>query len=214
MSKGRRSRVVGAAIVPVALAAAVFLTGCSRDRAAHETAAASEAGLRITYPLEGTLFPPESVAPTFVWQDETGRVDRWDVVARDDTGGEILRESVDAPHWRPSEDSWRVIKRYSSERDAEVLVAGVDRTKRATASSASVHIRTSRDPVGDSLFYREVPLPFLKAVQDPSRILWRFGTVDSESGPPIVLQNLPVCGNCHSFADNGRVLGMDVDYGN
>jgi tetratricopeptide (TPR) repeat protein len=35
-----------------------------------------------------------------------------------------------------------------------------------------------------------------------------------ESGPPIVLQNLPVCGNCHSFADNGSVLGLDVDYGN
>jgi Flp pilus assembly protein TadD len=34
------------------------------------------------------------------------------------------------------------------------------------------------------------------------------------AGPPIVLQNLPVCGNCHSFADNGSVLGLDVDYGN
>ena len=29
-----------------------------------------------------------------------------------------------------------------------------------------------------------------------------------------MLQNLPVCGNCHSFADNGSVLGLDVDYGN
>ena len=35
-----------------------------------------------------------------------------------------------------------------------------------------------------------------------------------EDGPPIVLENLPVCGNCHSFADNGSVLGLDVDYGN
>ena len=63
MAKGRRSRVVAAAVVSVALAAAVFVAGCSRDRAAQETAAASEAGLRITYPQEGTLFPPESVAP-------------------------------------------------------------------------------------------------------------------------------------------------------
>jgi Flp pilus assembly protein TadD len=214
MSKGRRSRVVAAAVVSVALVAAGFFAGSSRDCAAQETAAASDAGLRITYPQEGTLFPPESVAPTFVWKDDTGRVDRWDVTVRDDTGGEILRESVDAPRWKPSEDSWTLIKRHSSERAAEVLVAGVDRTQPAPASSASVHIHTSRDPVGDSLFYREVPLPFLKAVQDPSRIRWRFGTVDSQSGPPIVLQNLPVCGNCHSFADNGSVLGMDVDYGN
>lgn len=80
--------------------------------------------------------------------------------------------------------------------------------------AAHVHIRTSKDKVGDSIMYREVPLPFLKAVQDPSQIRWRFGSVDQKAGPPVVLKNLPVCGNCHSFADNGSVLGMDVDYGN
>jgi Tfp pilus assembly protein PilF len=46
------------------------------------------------------------------------------------------------------------------------------------------------------------------------KIRWRYGTIDAQNGPPIVLQNLPVCGNCHSFADNGSVLGLDVDYGN
>jgi Flp pilus assembly protein TadD len=29
-----------------------------------------------------------------------------------------------------------------------------------------------------------------------------------------VLENLPVCGNCHSFSRDGSVLGLDVDYGN
>jgi Tfp pilus assembly protein PilF len=68
--------------------------------------------------------------------------------------------------------------------------------------------------VGDSIFYREVPLPFLTAVQDPSRIRWRFGSIDSQQQPPIVLEDLPVCGNCHSFSSDGSVLGLDVDYGN
>ena len=36
---------------------------------------AAEARLQITYPQEGTLFPPESVAPTFVWEDKTGNAD-------------------------------------------------------------------------------------------------------------------------------------------
>ena len=210
------------AIIPVALAAGLFLTGCDRDPSTQEIIAAAPAAadatgarLRITYPQEGTLFPPESVAPTFVWKDETGSVDRWYVVVRGNTGGDLLKAAVDVPRWRPSEESWKQIKQQSSERDAEVIVAGVNRTKRATVlSSARVHVRTSKDPVGDSLFYREVPLPFLKAVQDPSRIRWRFGTIDMESGPPIVLHDLPVCGNCHSFADNGSVLGLDVDYGN
>ena len=56
------------------------LRACSSPAAiaiahAQEIAAArrcDDAGLQITYPLEGTLFPPESVAPTFVWEDETG----------------------------------------------------------------------------------------------------------------------------------------------
>jgi tetratricopeptide (TPR) repeat protein len=214
-------RLVTAAI-PVALAAGLFIAGCDRDPSTQEIVATTPAKagetqgrLQITYPLEGTLFPPESVAPTFVWKDDTASVDHWYVVVRDDTGRDLLKATVDEARWRPSEEIWKQIKQQSSERNAEVFVAGVQRTKRATIlSSARVDIRTSKDPVGDSLFYREVPLPFLKAVRDPSKIRWRFGTIDMQKGPPIVLQNLPVCGNCHSFADNGSVLGLDVDYGN
>ena len=29
-----------------------------------------------------------------------------------------------------------------------------------------------------------------------------------------MLEDLPVCGNCHSFSSDGSVLGLDVDYGN
>jgi hypothetical protein len=217
-------RPVAAAAIPIALGAGLFLAGCTRDSGTRDpgtqeiiaaAADAATARLQITYPLEGTLFPPEIVAPTFVWEDKTSDVDRWHVVVRDDTGAEVLREAVDAPRWRPSEERWSQIKQRSAERDAEVIVSGINHAKQATVlSSARVHVRTSKDEVGDALFYREVPLPFLTAVQDPSRIRWRYGTVDQESGPPIVLQNLPVCGNCHSFADNGSVLGLDVDYGN
>jgi Flp pilus assembly protein TadD len=217
MPWARRS-VVQAAVVSVVVAA-LLSVGADRDARAQPVAAAApaaaDARLRITYPADGTLFPPDSVAPTLVWTDETAHVDRWTVVVRDDTGADVLKASVDGPRWRPSEDEWRTIKERSAERDAEIAVTGVDRASpAATLSSARVRVRTSKDPVGDALFYREVPLPFLTAVQDPSRIRWRFGTIDLQDGPPIVLQNLPVCGNCHSFADNGSVLGLDVDYGN
>lgn len=218
MPRARRSALVGAA-VSVALAA--FLAIACRDQKATSQAGvaavhgAADTGLRITYPMEGTLFPPDSVAPTFVWEDETGNADRWEIVVRDDTGADVLRASADTTRWRPSEDDWKKIKQRSMERDAEVTVTSVSRTKPAAASPATrVRIRTSKDEVGDSLFYREVPLPFLKAVQDPSRIRWRFGTIDEQAGPPVVLKNLPVCGNCHSFADDGSTLGLDVDYGN
>ena len=138
---------------------------------------------------------------------------RWTVLVRFEASAEPLRFPTVEPRWRPSAEDWAEIKRRSVTRDAEVAVVGVGPQAEA-ASAASVRIRTSEDPVGDSIFYREVPLPFITAVQDPSRIRWRFGSIDSEDGPPIVLENLPVCGNCHSFSRDGSVLGLDVDYGN
>ena len=213
MPRARSPVALVVALLAVILAAARVAAGA--EAIAPAGAATAAPTLRITYPADGTLFPPDSVAPTVVWTDETGRVDRWNVVVRDDTGADVVTASVDTPRWRPSEDDWARIKQRSAERDAELVVAGVDRTNPATTlSSSRVHLRTSKDPVGDALFYREVPLPFITAVQDPSRIRWRYGTIDMQDGPPIVLQNLPVCGNCHSFADNGTALGLDVDYGN
>ncbi len=209
-----------AAVLPLTLLMGFF--GFGRFPGAREAVAASSTAsedaapaIRITYPAQNTLFPPEIVAPTFLWEDETEQVDQWRVVVRDDAGNDVLEASVDEPRWRPSKPDWEKIKQRSLERDAEVIVSGAnDVDAAADTSSARVRIRTSKDEVGDALFYREVPLPFLKAVQDPSKIRWRFGTIDLEDGPPIVLQDLPVCGNCHSFADDGSVLGLDVDYGN
>jgi tetratricopeptide (TPR) repeat protein len=170
--------------------------------------------LEITYPLDNTLFPPEIPAPTFTWRDETAGVGQWQLLLRFEGGGdEVLRFPTREPSWRPSPEEWADIKRRSTAHAAEVAVLGIGAAG-DTVSSAAARIRTSTDPVGDAIFYREVPLPFIDAVQDPSRIRWRFGSIDSEAAPPIVLENLPVCGNCHSFSGDGKVLGLDVDYGN
>lgn len=204
MSEIRRPGILGTFIAMV-VAAGSLATGFAAD--------ATGSQLQITYPIEETLFPSDIVAPTVLWEDTTGTSQRWDVEVRGADGEAFVRDSVDAPRWRPSAESWKQIKERSVESSVAVAVTGRDGAAGATAT-ALVRIRTSPDAVGDALLYREVPLPFLKAVQDPSKIRWRYGTVDSEEGPPIVLENLPVCGNCHSVADNGSVLGLDVDYGN
>jgi tetratricopeptide (TPR) repeat protein len=198
--------------VGLLLAAALALSACGQ--AAPPAFPSGPSGrLAISYPLDETLFPPEIVAPTFVWSDETEGVSRWLVLLRFDATQEPLRFPTEEPRWRPSEADWAEIKRRSVASDAEVAVVGVGPGAEA-ASSASIRIRTSTDPVGDSIFYREVPLPFISAVRDPSRIRWRFGSIDSATQPKVVLENLPVCGNCHSFSGDGKTLGLDVDYGN
>ncbi len=195
--------------------ALVGLLGCQNDAGEGPIAfpGAASGQLEITYPLDETLFPPDIVAPTFTWEDETDGIEQWQVLVDFGREQEILRFSTAEPSWRPSEEDWADLKQLSTANDARVAVVGID-AEGDTTSSASIRIRTSTDPVGDSIYYREVPLPFISAVQDPSRIRWRFGSVDSQEQPPIVLENLPVCGNCHSFSGDGGVLGMDVDYGN
>jgi len=201
--------------VGLLLIALATVPGCQNESGKDPIAfpGAASGQLEIAYPLDETLFPPDIVAPTFIWEDETDGVKQWQVLV--DFGGdqEILRFPTSEPSWRPSEEDWAEVKRLSTANDARVAVVGIN-AKGDTTSSASIRIRTSTDPVGDSIYYREVPLPFITAVQDPSRIRWRFGSVDSQEQPPIVLENLPVCGNCHSFSGDGGVLGMDVDYGN
>jgi tetratricopeptide (TPR) repeat protein len=55
----------------------------------------------------------------------------------------------------------------------------------------------------------------MEAVKDPARhIRWRFGPISSKEPPPIVLDKLPVCGNCHSFSADGKTFAMEVDAGN
>ena len=209
------ARGINSAGFGLLLAAVLTLAACGKAPGPAPLVFPSEpaGGLEIKYPLDQTLFPPEIVAPTFVWSDRTAGVEKWTVLLRFDGADEVLRFATSEPRWRPSEADWATIKQRSVERDAEVAIVGVGATAEA-ASAATVRIRTARDPVGDSIFYREVPLPFLTAVQDPSRIRWRFGSIDSQERPPIVLEDLPVCGNCHSFSSNGAVLGLDVDYGN
>ncbi|MBM4043138.1 MAG: tetratricopeptide repeat protein, partial [Planctomycetes bacterium] len=190
------------------------------DPLAAQVLAAYRAGsepvpLKIVYPPDGAVFPPEIVAPTFRWEDRYSDADAWVIAVQLRGARGTLSAVADQKQWVPTDEQWEAIKRSSVEAPARVTVVGVQRaTPGEVRSAASISLHTSADEVGAPLFYREVHLPFIEAVKDPSKIRWRFGSVASKTQPPIVLQGLPVCGNCHSFSADGGVLGMDVDYAN
>jgi tetratricopeptide (TPR) repeat protein len=183
----------------------IVLAGCSETRRPggarpHKLAVApgvsQPARLEILYPLDGALFPPDIAAPTF--------------------GGGDLDFLSPTTEWTVPDEAWETIKSRSREREARVTISGVSRADAETVlSQGSFRIRTSQDAVGAPIFFREVNLPFISAVKNPAAyIRWRFGPVSSKEPPPIVLDKLPVCGNCHSFSADGSVLGMDIDYAN
>ncbi len=219
-----RARSVSSSAVVLTRCAALALPGllamsCSQRLPVEQILAGyqeerSYPELTFRSPANETLFPPEIVPCTFAWQDAT-KADTWLVLIEFPDAPRRLHFASLKREWTPKAPEWEEIKERSHEKRARVTVLGFQRSAPLNLlSRGQIHISTSKDKVGAPLFYREVNLPFLEAVKDPSRIRWRFGTIDSEEPPPVVLEGLPVCGNCHSFSQDGRLLGMDVDYAN
>jgi tetratricopeptide (TPR) repeat protein len=205
-----------AVVVATAIAAAFYGWGYNIENilALHREDAEYSA-LNVRYPHDGTVFPPEIVPPTFTWEDTNADSEAWVITVGFRDGEDRVNALTRECRWRPEPQQWEVIKKRSSQADARVTVLGIKRRIRAKILSVGeISITTSKDAVGAPLFYREVNLPFADAVKDPSRIRWRFGSISQPRQPPIVLENLPVCGNCHSFPSDGDTLAMDVDYAN
>ena len=66
------------------LAAVLALSACGKGSGPAPLAFPTEPSgrLEIEYPRDETLFPPEIVAPTFVWSDRTEGVGKWMVLLR------------------------------------------------------------------------------------------------------------------------------------
>ena len=213
-----KSRIFLSAGAIITLLLAFTIWNFPRFRAARLISAYERTGgtplgvIRITNPISGCIFPHEIAAPVFRWDDTCRRCGRWLVTVAFSGTKERINAFIVKKEWRPDRRQWEEIKARSLGRVCRVDIIG--RHGGRVLSASTVEFNTSQDPVGNPIFYREVTLPFADAVKDPSRIRWRFGTVSQESRPPIVLQGLPVCGNCHSFSADGRTLGMDVDYAN
>jgi tetratricopeptide (TPR) repeat protein len=182
---------------------------------AYKKVAQPPGSCAIINPCNETIFPPEIPPPAFLWSDATTMAGEWLVSVRFKGSKSRINTIVREQHWRPSKRQWETIKGRSRETRAMVSVIGLGKNAGpGVVSGAEISFSTSKDSVGNPLFYREVVLPFSEAVKDPSRIRWRFGAISGDRQPPAVLENLPVCGNCHSFSTDGMTLGMDVDYAN
>jgi len=211
--------VMGISAVAVAIAVVILIASRKPDLRAEDILAVYEdeaqySGLTIRYPVNETLFPPEIVPPTFRWKDSQPESHTYLVTIKfqDDEGR--MNFLTHDPQWTPEARQWEAVKKRSLEKEAKVTIVGVKRSSPPRiVSGGRISIKTSQDEVGAPLFYREVNLPFVDAVKDPSHIRWRFGAISSPR-PPVILQKLPVCGNCHSFPADGKTLAMDVDYAN
>ena len=145
--------------------------------------------LTIRRPLDETLFPPEIVPPTFHWEDGNSKSNMWLLSIEFQDNDAPMNIITYESEWTPEQQQWETIKKRSLERNTQVTILGISRRITTRILSAGrISIKTSKDPVGAPLFYREVNLPFADAVQDPAaHIRWRFGSISSQEQPRVVL---------------------------
>ncbi len=170
--------------------------------------------LIINYPLDKTIFPPELPSPEINW-DETGGSESWTLKVVSENNSVLFESVTDTNSFRIPAEKWAVIKSELVGKPAKIIILGTENAKPDKIISGSVaEISISKDSVGASVFYRTVPLPFSFAVNHQELIQWRLADISAGTEPDIVMQRLPVCGNCHSFTPDGSKLGMDIDYAN
>ncbi len=148
-----------------------------------------------------------------------GRIDP-DCVADTNQAPALTPELSAAHSWTPDRATWQAIKRRSAATTATVTITGFRGENPDTAvSRGRVAIRTSTDRVGAPIFYRDVPLmpsELEKGVIKPLAaeavllVSWRIRNVGDERSR-VVMDNLPLCANCHSFSADGKTMGMDLD---
>ena len=233
----------------VAVGALLLAILGGRAAAQLAQAARQPAAILVDYPLDGSVFPPDFPAPLVLWRDTASRAASWTVEAvfadggppiRADVRGERMRvgpidprcvsptnalprltaEQAAARSWRPDAETWRVIRKRSTTAPATLRITGyAEGSSRRAVSHGQISIRTSTDPVGAPIFYRDVPLmpaETEKGVIKPLAtsaiplIAWRLRNV-GESSSHLLMEGIHSCANCHSVSRDGKTLGMDVD---
>ena len=176
------------------LAAGIVITGLlalcrdNRREQPNRESPGEPVAITIDYPAEGSIFPPEFPAPTWLWRDAADQAASWEISitfadgsspAAAISAGERMRigeidprcvsstnkppaltpEQAAAHTWTPDSATgppsrstrWTGRRRLSS----PDIAAG---DSKKIVSRGQVSIRTSRDPVGAPIFYRDVPL--------------------------------------------------------
>lgn len=230
----------------VASVAALAVAAASEQTTAPRNAPAV---IAVDYPADASLFPPEFPPPLFLWRDPATNATFWVIevtfadgaaTLRLRTQGERMRigeidprcvaannepprltpKQAAAHTWRPDSATWAAIKQHSVRGAAAITIRGYAAGNPShVLSQGAVSLRTSTDPVGSPIFYRDVPLvpsQTEKGVIKPLAqgklplIAWRLRDV-GQTRSRVLMQGLHTCANCHSSSRDGKFLALDVD---
>ena len=160
----------------------------------------------IVYPFNGSTFPADISPSSFMWKTNNSTIKSWNLIFK--TKGGSYTKSIDTTYFKADNVFWEKLKQSSRGEAVHVLLSSKDKEE-----SASIGIRFSKDSVNAPIFFRAVDLPFRQADKYRNKLEWYLGDIVANRKRKM-LDNMPVCANCHSFTQDGSYLGMDVDYAN
>lgn len=158
----------------------------------------------IIYPFQNSVFPADISPASFIWKSAEQKSERWHVSFN--VAGFSYKSTTKESRFMPDAKLWESLKKESKNQRICFSVKNKNTEKR-------IEFSFSKDSVNSPIFYRAIPLPFSYANKYKDRIKWYLGDL-SKGRKRIMLEDMPVCANCHSFTKDGSTLAMDVDYGN
>jgi len=175
----RKAAAILSGVAAIVLLVAVF--GC-------DLFGTGQGAIDVVYPADGSIFPPDFVAPTFLWRDKDSEANHWAIEITGKQGGEPLRfycegdpppqgeidkrcisetNEIYVPYteggpvhsWTPDSKTWKRIQQQCARSGATVTIVGYRKDQPQKAlSRGRIAISVSKDPVGAPIFYRDVPL--------------------------------------------------------
>lgn len=173
---------------PLGMIAALVAWQIAERQSSRPAPSGEPGSIAIDYPAEGSIFPPEFPAPTWLWRDAESKATSWEInitfsdgspSIRTESAGEGMRigvsdrrcvsptneppaltpEQATAHTWVPDLATWSAIKKHSVGSPATIVITGHrGGDSKQIVSRGQVSIQTSSDPVGAPIFYRDVPL--------------------------------------------------------
>lgn len=130
---------------------------------------------------------------------------------------ELTAEQAASRTFKLDAASWSRLKHDAGTGGVRIVVRGYAGGQEVSEGSATIHV--AAEPVGAPIFFRDVPLMpsetekgFIKPLASSAipLINWSMRNVADEKSH-VVMTDLHTCANCHSFALNGKTLGLDMD---
>jgi hypothetical protein len=147
------------------------------------------------------------------WTDEDPRSQFWLISIKFENGREPIFILTNQRSWMPERKTWETMKDHSKGKRILISVSSLpDRESAKILSEHAISIETSTDPVGDSIFFRQIPLPFAVASKSFEKTQWRLGDVSSYEKPATVMKGVSVCASCHVVSSDGKWLSMEYNY--